>query len=482
MVCIISGTGLNRFLTVERETMFRIAYSNVMAERVGPKDGIAVREWRQAVDQFGGLCQTLREQRAAGQLAFMDLPHHQADAEAMVDLARRVRGRFRYILQIGIGGSALGATALYNALGKPLARVDRSRSPRLFVLDNIDPEETRAVIDRMDPRETLYHVVTKSGETVETIATFLVFLHQLKARVGKEYRGHLVFSTDPEKGFLRRLARKEKIQTFDIPPGVGGRFSVLSPVGLIPAALTGIDIRALLAGAARMDPICSRTRAEDNPAFVAALIHHLLDTRRGKTMAVFMPYARALREVADWFIQLWAESLGKKLSLAGKVVHAGQTPIRALGATDQHSVVQLFREGPNNKMFVFLEVERFRGDVEIPSLYPKDETTGFLGGQTLGRLLNAEKRGTEVALTEAGRPNYTLHLSTISPETVGGLLYFLEVQTAFAGLLYNINAFDQPGVEAGKRAAFALMGRKGYEDLRQQIERRFGEGGKYMVD
>jgi glucose-6-phosphate isomerase len=215
---------------------------------------------------------------------------------------------------------------------------------------------------------------------------------------------------------------------------------------------------------------------------VAALIHWFLDTRRGKRITVLMPYARALREVADWFIQLWAESLGKRLSLSGKVVHTGQTPLRALGATDQHSAVQLFVEGPSNKMFVFVEVERFRHDVEIPALYPDDETTGFLGGHTLGRLLNAEKRGTEVALTEAGRPNYTLRLSSITPDTVGGLLYLMEVQTAFAGLLYGVNAFDQPGVEAGKKAAFALMGRKGYGELRRGIERRFGEGGRYVVD
>lgn len=471
--------------------MIRVAYANVMAERVGEENGIGAREWREALAKAGGLCRALREARKAGGLAFMDLPNDDAAARAIEAYARRVRGRFRNVVQIGIGGSALGATALHSALGRPFAEVALSSRgapprpgapPRLFVVDNVDPEETRAVLDLADPRETLYHVVTKSGETSETIATFLIVLRQLRARVGRDWRPHLVFSTDPEKGFLRRLAKREKIAAFPIPPGVGGRFSVLTPVGLVPAALTGIDIRALLGGADRMEAICSRTRAEDNPAFVAALIHHLLDTRKGKTMTVLMPYARALREVADWFIQLWAESLGKRLSLTGKVVHTGQTPLRALGATDQHSVVQLFAEGPNNKQVVFVEVERFRQDVEIPALYSDDETTGFLGGHTLGELLNAEKRGTEVALTDAGRPNYTLRLSAISPETVGGLLYFLEVQTAFAGMLYGISAFDQPGVEAGKKAAFALMGRKGYEEARRKIERRFGEGGKYVVD
>jgi glucose-6-phosphate isomerase len=476
--------------------MLRVAYANVMAERVGEENGISAREWRDALARHGALCRTLREQRQAGQHAFMDLPNDQATPAAILGYAKRMQGRFRHVVQIGIGGSALGATALYAALGCPMScRAARPAArprkappaaaampPCLHVLDNVDPEETRALLATIDPRETLFHVVTKSGETAETMASFLIFLQELKARAGKDYRSHLVFSTDPEKGFLRRLARKEKIEAFEIPPGVGGRFSVLSPVGLVPAALAGIDIRALLAGADRMEAIASRTRAEDNPAFVAALLHYLLDTQRGKTMTVLMPYARALREVADWFIQLWAESLGKRLSLSGKIVHSGQTPIRALGATDQHSVVQLFAEGPNNKMVVFVEVERFRNDCEIPALYPDDETTGFLGNQTLGRLINAEKRGTEVALTDAGRPNYTLRLSTISPETVGELLYFLEVQTAFAGMLYGVNAFDQPGVEAGKKAAFALMGRKGYGDLRKTIERRFGEGGKYVVD
>jgi glucose-6-phosphate isomerase len=473
--------------------MLRVAYANVMAERVGEENGIRAREWRDALAAHGGLCKILREQRQAGQLAFMDLPNDQETPAAIEAFANRVRGQFRHVVHIGIGGSALGAATLYSALGCPMscrsvrtpagaAKRASPLPPCLHVLDNVDPEETRALLASVDPRETLFHVVTKSGETVETIAGFLIFLQALRERAGRDWKAHLVFTTDPEKGFLRRLAKKEKIEAFAIPPGVGGRFSVLSPVGLVPAALAGIDIRKLLAGADRMETICSRTRAEDNPAFVAALIHHLLDTKRGKTMSVFMPYARALRDVADWFVQLWAESLGKRLSLAGKIVHTGQTPIRALGATDQHSVVQLLTEGPNNKMIVFVEVERFRGDVEIPPLYPDDETTGFLGNQTLGRLINAEKRGTEVALTDAGRPSYTLRLSTISPESVGELLYFLEVQTAFAGMLYGINAFDQPGVETGKKAAFALLGRKGYGDVRRTIERRFGEGGRHVVD
>ncbi len=475
--------------------MLRVSFANVMAERVGEENGITGREWRDCIATRGVLCKTLRQQRQAGKLAFMDLPNDQATPARIQAYAKRMQGGYRHVVQIGIGGSALGAAALHAALGCPMscraprppARGSRPRPaasppPCFHVLDNVDPEETRSLLASIDPRETLFHVVTKSGETAETIASFLIFLEQLRRCAGRDWKSRLVFSTDPEKGFLRRLARKEKIETFEIPPGVGGRFSVLSPVGLVPAALTGIDIRKLLEGANRMEAICSRTRAEDNPAFVAALLHHLLDTRRGKTMTVLMPYARALRETADWFVQLWSESLGKKLSLAGRIVHAGQTPIRALGATDQHSILQLFAEGPNNTMVVFVEVERFRTDCEIPPLYPDDETTAFLGGQTLGRLLNAEKRGTEVALTDAGRPNYTLRLSTISPETVGELLFFLEVQTAFAGLLYGVNAFDQPGVEAGKKAACALLGRKGHGDLKKSIERRFGEGGKYMVD
>jgi glucose-6-phosphate isomerase len=204
---------------------------------------------------------------------------------------------------------------------------------------------------------------------------------------------------------------------------------------------------------------------------LGVVLLYLLATRRQRSIQVLMPYADGLLQLADWYRQLWAESLGKRVDRRGRKVETGQTPVTSLGATDQHSQVQLYMEGPQDKVVTFLEVERLRKEVAIPKAHADLASLGYLGGRSLGELLAAEKRGTEIALTAAGRPNFTYRLPTINEHVLGQLIYLFEFQTAIAGELYGINAFDQPGVEAGKVAAFALMGRKGFEtkaaELRQ---------------
>jgi glucose-6-phosphate isomerase len=208
---------------------------------------------------------------------------------------------------------------------------------------------------------------------------------------------------------------------------------------------------------------------------------HYLGYERGRTLSVMMPYSQALEGVAEWFCQLWAESLGKKHDLEGRVVHVGPTPIKALGVTDQHSQVQLYAEGRFDKIVNFVAVERFRNEVAIPEDVPATEGVGYLGGHTLNELMRVEREGTAIALAEAGRPNVTFTLPEVNPFTVGQLLFTLEVQTAMMGELFRINAFDQPGVEAGKAAAFALMGRPGYEGRRQEIQASRRPSPKYVI-
>jgi len=261
---------------------------------------------------------------------------------------------------------------------------------------------------------------------------------------------------------------------------VGGRFSVLSPVGLLSAAMTGIDVSALLAGAAYADKLCSEPDVWRNPAYMNAAIHYL-GYERGRTLSVMMPYAQALKDVADWFAQLWAESLGKKHDLDGNVVHIGPTPIKALGVTDQHSQVQLYVEGRFDKIVNFVAVERFQNEVPIPSGWPDTPEVNYLGGHTLNELMKVEREGTALALAEAGRPSVTFTLPEVNAFTVGQLLFTLEVQTAAIGELFRINAFDQPGVEAGKIAAYALMGRTGYEARRQEIQAGRKSSPKYVI-
>jgi len=290
----------------------------------------------------------------------------------------------------------------------------------------------------------------------------------LKDRLGSNYHNHLVFVTDPAKGFLRQLASTEGITAFAIPPGVGGRFSVLTPVGLLPAAIAGIDILELLHGASFMDELCQQESIWKNPAYLFAVLNYL-NYQRNKKIVVMMPYSDRLYRLADWFRQLWAESLGKKLDLQGRQVFVGPTPVKALGTTDQHSQVQLYVEGPFDKIFVFLEVEQFETVLPINSGQAREKATRYLEGHTINELIAAEKRATELALTRNQRPNCTIKFPLVSAFTIGQIFQMLEIATAFAGKLFEINPFDQPGVEEGKIVTYALMGREGYEDKRLEV-------------
>jgi glucose-6-phosphate isomerase len=252
-----------------------------------------------------------------------------------------------------------------------------------------------------------------------------------------------------------------------VPTDVGGRFSVLSPVGLLPAALVGIDVDGLLSGARRAIERSEADNLLQNPSALYAALHWAADTQLGARIHVLMPYTDRLREFAEWYRQLWAESLGKRVDRNGKVVHVGPTPVAAVGATDQHSQVQLFMEGPFDKVITFITVEDFGMDVPIPNQPGVQESLppdlAYLPGHTLGELLRAEYQATSAALTQMGRMNCTLRFPDLSAETLGEAIMFFQLATGYAGAWYGIDPFDQPGVELGKRLTYAAMGRPGYE-------------------
>jgi glucose-6-phosphate isomerase len=387
---------------------------------------------------------------------FMRLPKTGEYTEASVRLAEEIRGSGATdFIHVGIGGSALGPMALHKALNHAYYNVlpDR-RGPRIHFAENTDPNTLGAILDVVDPDGTWVNVVTKSGSTAETMANFLVIRDFLIESVGDfGYQSRTVVTTDPEEGFLKQIAEREDLKVLPIPQDVGGRFSVLTPVGLLPAAVTGLDVGALLAGAAQcVDEV--NEEGVEHPAVVGAAMHYLMDTARGRNVRVMMPYADALERLAAWFVQLWAESLGKD----GK----GSTPHGAVGTTDQHSQVQLYMEGPQDKVIEIVEVETHPRDLEISEAYEDLEGVGYLGGHTLAELLNVECDATRRALAEAGRPNSTIKLGAVSEENLGYVSQALEVQTAVAGSLYGVNAFNQPGVEAGKQITYSRMGRPGY--------------------
>ncbi len=447
-------------------------YDNALDKRVGDE---GVRPEDLSKEAGAAAVEAFRGRVESGEIGFPHLPEDRETAAAVEEFARGLRGKVDDVLLVGIGGSALGAYALdvavrgphpLQATAQPRAAVPRVR---LVVLDNIDPGPIAAALDRLDAKRTAVCVIAKSGSTAETLATFLIVRQWLTKRLGKKARERIIAITDPEKGDLLAVAKEEKYPLFFVPQNVGGRFSVLSTVGLVPAALIGLDIRALLRGAAEANKLCWQRRPERNPALLSALLHWALDQRRHKTVEVVFSYSSYLWGAAFWYRQLWAESLGKQFARSGETVHAGQTPVAALGVTDQHSQLQLYAEGPRDKMITFWEVAKPRAEVKIPKDFSGYDSFRYLAGKQLSALFRAERIATEAALTEAGRPNCRWTLPQVDEYNVGAFMQMLEFQTAFAGELYGVNAFDQPGVELGKKMTYGLMGRKGYEEFAKKL-------------
>lgn len=395
---------------------------------------------------------------------------------------KSIREKASSFVVLGIGGSALGPICVFNALlhlrhnelGKEMRK-----APKIYVEDNIDPERMSALFDVIDIKTTYFNVITKSGETSETLSQFLILYNALKAAVGeKAAKEHIFVTTTIGKGALYAVAQKEGFKIFGIPSGVGGRFSVLSNVGLVPFAVMGIDIDSMLYGARAMRTACERPDIKSNPALMTAFLQ-VKSMKDGKNISVIMPYADGLKTMADFYCQIWAESLGKAVDKKNKTVNVGQTPAKSLGVTDQHSQVQLYTEGPFDKVVTFIGVEKFGCSVDIPE-NESAEIGDFLKGHTLNELIDAERKSTEFALTKAGRSNFTIMLHEVTAETIGELLMYFMYETAFAGAYLNIDTFNQPGVEEGKKATFAMIGRAGYEEKLKELE-SLKKDDKYII-
>jgi len=455
--------------------VIRLRYGRMFRDALDGEHGLDRARLAGLVKRFGAIQAEVKKRRGAGEYGFYRLVDQAATVRQIQAFAEGVGQAYDHVLVLGIGGSALGTKALLNALRRPAWNEwdDEGRDffPRLTILENVDPTTVSAALARIDPRRVLVNVISKSGGTAETMAQYLVVRQWLEQALGSAAARHLVFTTDPARGALREIAHREHIATLDVPPEVGGRFSVLSPVGLLPAALVGIDVEALLGGARAA---VERSESDDlfrNPAALYAALHweadHALDAR----IHVLMPYTDRLREFAEWYRQLWAESLGKRVDRQGKPVHVGPTPVGAVGATDQHSQVQLFMEGPFDKVLTFVTVNDLGVDVPIPRgpdpaagsgpALPPD--LAYLAGHTLGELLRAEYEATSAALAQMGRMSCTLSLPDLAPATLGHAIMFFQLATGYAGAWYGIDPFDQPGVELGKRLTYGAMGRPGYE-------------------
>jgi len=469
------------------QSQIKLYYKNVTAEIIGPEHGITPAQLKNLAEKTTPLITQLNAERTAGQTPYRDLPFSAQIAQQVKKLTAELKDRCENLVVLGIGGSALGNIALQTAINPYMHNLDEAQrqGPRLFVFDNIDPPQLTSFLDWAGDKldRTIFNVISKSGRTAETASQFMIIRQLLAEKLGqKGLRNQVVATTDPREGTLRKIAADADLRCLEVPNGVGGRFSVLSAVGLFSAAMCGIDIDSLLAGARDMD---ARVSCEDfykNPAAInAAINYHLYN--HGKKISVMMPYSYALKDFADWYRQLWAESLGKAEDLTGSEVHIGPTPIKALGTTDQHSQVQLYREGPNDKLFTFLQVNNFDKDLRIGPAPDSASELDFLAGKDLSALLNNEKRATEYALLQSKRPCLTVFFDRVTAYTVGQFIYLYEVTTSFAGALFGINPYDQPAVELAKEATFALMGKTGeeYRELAQQMQPLTEIDGDFLV-
>lgn len=456
--------------------MIELNYRNIKTEIIGEEHGLDIEkefcEYKETIRKIIAELNSNKD-KPGQKLQWMNLGYNEETIWYVKEFAAMVEDRFENVLILGMGGSALGGKAVCEALLPPywnfLTKEQRNKYPRIFFLDNIDPDQMNAMLNILDLKKTLVNVITKSGSTAEVMAQYMVIKDRMQQELGDDYRKNIIATTDKNIGILKQLSNQEGYKIFYIPDDVGGRFSVFSAVGLLPFALVGIDIEEITQGVKDMDLALKNTDINFNIAAQNALIHYLMDTKKNKRISVMMPYSNRLRHVADWYCQLWAESLGKERDKDNNLVNIGQTPIKAIGVTDQHSQSQLYNEGPNDKIINFLRVKEFDTTLEIPNIF---EYTGisYLGGKTMNQLFDAEADATMASLIDYKRPNVTINIPKVTPYYLGQLLYMFEVQTAITGALYNINAFNQPSVEQTKNYTYALMGRVGYEDSANEVK------------
>jgi len=460
-------------------------FNNMFSEAVGATHGVTAAELKRVSSRAKKAHQhwqkvvSKRENRLKLNLEWTRLPYQSKKSiQAINRLAKEVRSNYDNVISLGIGGSYLGLKAAQDALCLPYSNEfrDGSKRPKIyFDGNNLDPEPLSVLLKNLNPKKTFVTVISKSGETTETKAAFIVVEKWLKKALGRNYGRQLLAITDPSAGSLRKRVDemnsvdRKSFRSISLMHGVGGRFSELN-MGLFHLALIGVDISEVLAGAKAMGKRCESVSLKQNPALLYATLQTVLYEKKHKALAVMMPFSESLKSTADWYAQLLAESLGKKYARKIKVdasgaevwtqdlkrvKHVGRSPIPCRGTNDLHSIQQDNVEGENNKTITFMRVDKFRRDIKIP------QEGGIIGGKHFVEMLSLAQEATEWALVQAQRPNCTIVLPEVSPYVWGGLLFFFELAVAFEGELMGINAFDQPGVESYKNYMYYKLKKPG---------------------
>lgn len=418
--------------------------------------------WSDAEKLAAGHLPFLKAELDGGRLPFISMPYREALEAELPRVMERFSG-FRHLLLLGIGGSALGPRALQKAF-MPQQDWPGYEGPWLWIADNVDAPGLSGWLEKLPPKETLVVVISKSGGTIETMAQYFIVKDWLKARLGDSWARHVLAVTDESKGALRQEANENQLASLPVPDYLGGRFSVLSAVGMVPAYFCGMDWKAILEGAASvLSPIAANPASfAAHPAWKLALwAKSLMDN--GYSQLIFFTYIPSWACFGNWFAQLWGESLGK----SGK----GSMPLPATGVTDQHSLQQMFLDGPKDKGCLFLEGRNLPRGPQFSASTPAK--WDYLRGQHFGDVLAAETIGTLGAFAANDVPLVRLNMSAPTEHNAGRLMALLELATMFTGWLLDIDPLDQPAVEYGKRLANARLGAAGYEQEEKDLQAYF---------
>ncbi len=439
-----------------------IDYTNMTTNLIGEM-GISQEDFNMNLGAIKNAHKIIKD----SDFAFRKLPY--TDYSDVIEYGKYIRENFDNFLLLGIGGSALGPKAIFRALCSSFHNENPENSEiNCYFEDNVDPDRMANLFEFLDMGKTCVNIISKSGKTIETLSQMLIVIDKLKSVLGDKWSDNVVITTDEHEGLLLGIAKQYNIKTFYIPKEVGGRFSIFTPVGLLSAVVCGCDIEEMLKGARDMNELCNDEDHLKNPAYMYGLLQYV-SMEKHRNISVMMPYTDSLKFVTDWFSQLWAESLGKKFDLDGNTVNVGQTPVRALGSVDQHSQLQLYMEGPFDKVVTFINIEEFNHELVIPNSLSNLEDLSFLKGQSLNKLIHSELRSVTHALTKNKRSNITINLPKVNEYYLGQLFMMFEIATVFTGYMLNINPFDQPGVEMGKIYTYALLGKEGYESQAKEL-------------
>ena len=407
---------------------------------------------------------------------WLDLPYQDKNTIAEIQLfGSKISRLYENFIVLGIGGSALGANAVKQALFNDVPAEGQKKKIKVTVVDNVDAEQFSKLLNKVNLKKTMFNVVTKSGTTVEILTMFSIVFQKLKQELGEDFFVNLVVTTEKDN-VLWKFCQENKIKTYEVPKGVGGRYSVLCPVGLLPCAVMGVDLSKLLLGAKQVLENYKQQDGVNNLCYVSALINYNY-IMMGKKEIALLPYSNRLSQMTDFYIQLLSESLGKEKSLSGKANRIFFTPTKAEGVTYQHSLLQMYQEGSKDRLFCFINLTKHNEDIKVPK-FKNADLDKYLP-TSMVTLMKQEQIGSSLAFKQAGHPSYEIIVPALNEENIGALLFYFELTTALMAEMMKVNAYDQQGVEMQKKYTKALIGVKGFEEAKQELTEMLQDKDKY---